>query len=91
MLVREGFLDRILLSGDVCQKTHLHAYGGKGYDHVQVRFLPLLRQHGVSEEEIYTMTVLNPARLLDVNFRPDEERSDGLDGVRERVAGARRQ
>lgn len=73
MLVREGFLDRVLLSGDVCVKTHLHAYGGKGYDHVQARFLPLLRQQGLTEEEIYTMTVVNPARLLDVDFQPEKE------------------
>ncbi len=65
-LIREGFLDQILLSGDVCMKTHLHAYGGKGYDHVPVNFLPLLRKLGVSDEEIRVMTVLNPARLLDI-------------------------
>ena len=47
-------------------KTHLHAYGGKGYDHVPVNFLPLLRKLGVSDEEIRVMTVLNPARLLDI-------------------------
>ena len=67
MLIHEGHVDQILLSGDVCQKTHLHAYGGKGYDHVPVRFLPLLREHGVSKEEIHKMTVLNPARLLDID------------------------
>src|SRR2546426_6427515 len=61
MLIHEGHVEQILLSGDVCQKTHLHAYGGKGYDHVPVRFLPLLREHGISEEQIHKMTVLDPA------------------------------
>jgi predicted metal-dependent phosphotriesterase family hydrolase len=65
-LIREGFVHRILLSGDICMKTHLHAYGGKGYDHVPLNFLPLLRQLGVTEEEIHSMTVVNPARLLDI-------------------------
>jgi predicted metal-dependent phosphotriesterase family hydrolase len=65
MLVHEGHLPQILLSGDVCMKSHLHAFGGKGYDHVPVRFLPLLRQLGISDEEIHSMTVANPARALD--------------------------
>ncbi len=81
-LIREGHIDRILLSGDVCMKSHLHAYGGKGYDHVPARFLPLLRNHGVSEEEIHAMTVVNPARLLDVE-------SPELAGGREETDGAR--
>ncbi len=67
MLIREGHLRQILLSGDVCMKSHLHAFGGKGYDHVPVRFLPLLRKIGVSDEEIQAMMVSNPARALDVH------------------------
>jgi phosphotriesterase-related protein len=66
MLIREGHLRQILLSGDVCTKSHLHAYGGKGYDHVPRRFLPLLRQLGVTEEQIDAMTVSNPARAVDI-------------------------
>jgi phosphotriesterase-related protein len=68
-LIREGYGDRVLLSGDVCMKTHLRAYGGKGYDHVPARFLPLLKQQGVTEAEIHAMTVENPARLLVVTQR----------------------
>ena len=66
LLVAEGHLSQILLSGDVCLNTHLHAFGGKGYDHVPRKFLPLLRQAGVTEAEIHMMTVENPARALDV-------------------------
>ena len=65
LLIAEGHLDQMLLSGDVCMKSHLHAYGGKGYDHVPRCFLPLIRTHRVSDEEIHAMTVVNPARLLD--------------------------
>jgi phosphotriesterase-related protein len=66
MLVKEGHLAQILLGGDVCMKTHLHAYGGKGYDHVPAKFLPLLRQIGISVDELHAMTVVNPARALDI-------------------------
>jgi predicted metal-dependent phosphotriesterase family hydrolase len=65
-LIAEGHLSQILLSGDVCMKSHLHAYEGKGYDHVPRRFLPLLQKKGVTEEAIHAITVSNPARALDV-------------------------
>jgi predicted metal-dependent phosphotriesterase family hydrolase len=65
-LIADGHLHQLLLSGDVCMKSHLRAYGGKGYGHVQREFLPILRRQGVSEEQIFQMTVANPARALDV-------------------------
>ena len=67
ILVEEGYLAQILLGGDVCMKSHLHAYGGKGYDHVPVRFVPLLKQVGISDNEVHAMTVTNPARALDIS------------------------
>ena len=30
LLAAEGYLNQIVLGGDVCQKTHLATYGGKG-------------------------------------------------------------
>ena len=63
-LIGEGHGSQILLGGDICTKQHLAAYGGKGYAHVRLRFLPLLREMGVSEELIYKMTVENPRRFL---------------------------
>jgi predicted metal-dependent phosphotriesterase family hydrolase len=65
-LIAEGHLSQLLLGGDVCAKQHLAAYGGKGYAYVPQKFLPLLRQRGVSEEAIHQMTVVNPARLLEI-------------------------
>lgn len=59
-LIEEGHLKQILLSGDVCMKSHLHAFGGKGYDHVLTNFLPKLRSSGVSEEDIHYMLCSNP-------------------------------
>jgi len=63
-LITEGHLAQIVLGGDVCLKQHLLAYGGKGYAHVQRKFLPLLTERGVSPEAIHQITVLNPGRLL---------------------------
>jgi predicted metal-dependent phosphotriesterase family hydrolase len=72
LLAAEGHLPQIVLGGDICQKSHLAAYGGKGYAHVLRRFLPLLRELGLSEESLFQMTVANPSRMLDI---PDQERS----------------
>ena len=66
LLAAEGHLAQIVLGGDICQKSHLSAYGGKGYAHVLRSFLPLLRAHGVPEDAIHQMTVANPARMLDI-------------------------
>jgi phosphotriesterase-related protein len=69
-LVDDGFEKQLLLSLDVCLKQHLHSYGGKGYDHLQTKFLPLLRKIGVSEDAIQQMTIYNPARALAYEERP---------------------
>ncbi len=66
LLVEEGHLSQIMLSGDCCTKSHMRTFGGKGYDHVQRKFLPLLKRIGITDEQIHTMTVENPARALDV-------------------------
>ena len=72
-LIHEGFEDQVLLSLDICMKQHLHSYGGKGYDHLQKKFLPLLAGLGVGQEQVTKMTVTNPARAL--AFEPREESS----------------
>ena len=69
-LAAEGHLAQVVLGGDICQKSHLSAYGGKGYAHVLRSFLPLLRAHGVEEEAIHQMMVANPARMLNIEENP---------------------
>ena len=66
LLAAQGHLAQIVLGGDICQKSHLAAFGGKGYAHVQRCFLPLLRAHGIQEDAIHQMTVANPARMLNI-------------------------
>ena len=41
-IIKEGYLDKILLAQDVCWKTHLKAYGGAGYSFILEKFLPHL-------------------------------------------------
>ena len=42
----------------------LLSYNGHGFEHLIEKFLPILRIMGISEEQIPTMTVENPARAL---------------------------
>lgn len=59
-----GHLDRVLLSHDVCLRSHLAIAGGPGFTLVSRDFLPRLRACGVSDEEIRLLVVDNPRRAL---------------------------
>lgn len=63
-LIRQGHTSQMVLSGNVGRKSYWHAYGGIGYDYCLREFLPKLREAGVSEEEIHTLIVENPRRIL---------------------------
>jgi phosphotriesterase-related protein len=65
-LLHRGHADRVLLSQDVCHNSQLRQYEGNGYTYIQERFLPRLRERGVSDEEIAQMTVANPRRVLTI-------------------------
>ena len=66
-LLARGYADRVLLSQDVCNDAQLSRYGGHGYTYLAERFLPRLRQAGMSDAEIDTMTIANPRRLLTID------------------------
>jgi predicted metal-dependent phosphotriesterase family hydrolase len=51
-LIEKGHADQILLSHDVCLRSHLRADGGGGYDLILTDFLPRLRSSGASDETI---------------------------------------
>ena len=62
--VAEGLVDQVMLSNDICLLDQLVQYGGPGYDNVITNFVPLLRTRGVSDTDIQTMLVTNPARAF---------------------------
>ncbi len=65
-LLARGHVERILLSQDVCHDSQLTRYGGSGYTYLADTFLPRLRAAGVSDDELRTITVGNPRRLLTI-------------------------
>lgn len=65
-LLARGHVEHVLLSHDVCHDSQLHRYGGNGYTYLSESFLPRLREAGVSNADIETMTIANPRRLLTI-------------------------
>jgi len=65
-LVKRGYVERLPVSHDVCTKMQLRAFGGWGYAHLSRHIEPRLRKAGLTNEQIATIRVDNPRRLLDV-------------------------
>lgn len=65
-LADDGFIAQVLVTNDICLKSLLHSYGGRGYDHILVNVVPMLEDAGLSTAQIEALTVHNPARFLDM-------------------------
>ena len=63
-MVEAGYTDQLLLSQDICVKMQLRRYGSNGYAHVLENIVPMLLHAGVTQGQIDTMLVSNPARLF---------------------------
>ena len=63
-LIDLGYLNRVLLSCDLCLKQLLHTYGGWGYDHVLKNIVPMMEDEGITDQQIHTLLVENPANWL---------------------------
>ena len=63
-LADAGFLDRVLLSQDVCLRSDLRALGGPGYAYVVTTFAERLRGSGFSVSDVRRLLVDNPRRAL---------------------------
>jgi phosphotriesterase-related protein len=63
-LADAGFLDRVLLSQDVCLRSDYAAMGGSGYAYVVTTFADRLKEAGFDEGDIRGLLVDNPRRML---------------------------
>jgi len=64
LLRDHGHIERLLISQDICTRSRLLAYGGHGYGHIFRNVVPLMLRRGFTQDEIETILVRNPARLL---------------------------
>jgi len=68
-----GYGRQILLGSDMARASYLRAYGGgPGLDYILTRFLPRLRQEGVSQAAIEDIMIHNPARACGRRAIPAE-------------------
>ena len=65
-LIDEGWVDRLVISHDVCTKMQLLHYGGLGYAHILRSIVPRLKRRGVDDATVRRLLADNPARLLTV-------------------------
>jgi phosphotriesterase-related protein len=65
-IIDAGFGDRLLISQDVCFPQHLEWFGGYGYGYLLREFVPLLLSIGVTQAQVETLLVANPARVLSI-------------------------
>lgn len=66
-LVAEGHGRQILLAGDLARRSYWPGYGtggGPGLTYILWRFVPWLREEGLSDDAVQDLLVHNPARVL---------------------------
>jgi predicted metal-dependent phosphotriesterase family hydrolase len=63
-LIEAGFRSQVLLSMDIATLNDLQSYGGKGFDYLLLKFIPLLRALGATEEDVQVLLIENPQRAL---------------------------
>jgi len=83
-----GYERNLLLSHDVGTAAELRYYGGRGFVHLAESFLPRLRNLGIPDSVLNTITVENPRRLLAMEVQEDVRGSVaalGVEAVAERA------
>lgn len=63
-LIEGGHVKQVMLSQDVCLRSDLVAYGGLGYAFVPGELSRIMREAGVTDEQLHQMMVGNPRRAL---------------------------
>lgn len=64
-LLAHGYLNKLLISGDMGRKSYLQAFGGgPGFRYIITKFIPRLIDEGITKESIETIFIKNPAEWL---------------------------
>ena len=63
-VVHWGHIDQVTISLDMTRKYHLKKYGGHGFAYLMDCFLPLLREVGLTDQQVDQIIIGNPRRIL---------------------------
>lgn len=65
-LIDNGYLTKILISGDMGRASYLESYGGgPGFRFIKTKFVNRLLNEGISQEQIDTIFIKNPMKWLE--------------------------
>ena len=65
-LIKEGYAGQLVIGNDIFTKLATRRGGGEGYGRLNDFIVPAMKKCGVSDQDIYKITVENPARILAV-------------------------
>jgi phosphotriesterase-related protein len=65
-LVDLGYGEQVVVSHDVSTKVQRTQFGGWGFGHILRNVVPLILLYGISPEDLHTILVLTPTRLLTI-------------------------
>src|SRR5947207_14076901 len=63
-LWEKGYGAQVTMGHDICTRIQFRHYGGWGWDHLLRNIVPRLRHAGISRQEVDTMLIETPKRLL---------------------------
>ena len=63
-LIEKGYRGKVLIAHDICSNHRLVKYGGHGYGHILQNLVPRMKHRGFTEEDIRSIVMSNPARIL---------------------------
>lgn len=64
-MINNGYAKQLLISADMGRQVYLHAYGGgPGFEYILKKFIPRLLDEGISQSDIDTIFIENPANWL---------------------------
>ena len=63
-LIDSGYIEHILISQDMCFTEMYVKNGGYGYAHILNNLVPEFKAGGITDQQIHTIMVENPKRLL---------------------------
>ncbi len=65
-LCADGYSKQVMTAHDHCLKVHFAEHGGKGWVYPLTEVVPMLREAGVTEDQLNDILVENPKRIFAV-------------------------
>lgn len=61
----QGLINKVFLSQDISRKSNMEFMGGIGYSYLFDKFIPKLKENGITDDSINNMLLYNPKRFFE--------------------------